>query len=320
MKKLRKEYSAGCAISEIAHIKLGGYEQRILLEGKNADAPVVLFLHGGPGFPPPFCVGARGLFPDITDRFIAVYWDQYGSGINHAKIDDSFCIAQFVRMTEELIAYLKDRFPAQKLYLFAVSWGSMLSAYAARSVPDLIDGVCAAGQIVLPPMLSGKTFEAVARSRAPKKAKRAVAEIGNTPRPTAKQIALLSKTVRKYTAAYGKKEKKSGVENPMKGVFESADYRFSDKIACFVNGYRHNTSLLKELSTIDLSETLAGVSVPYCIYGGDGDLVTCVEEAQALAAANNPLLRVTVLQGEGHIPSAAAIKEIFGYLCRTAGV
>ncbi len=85
MKKQRKEYSAGCAISEIARVKLGGYEQRILLEGKNADAPVVLFLHGGPGFPPPFCVGARGLFPDITDRFIAVYWDQYGSGINHAK-------------------------------------------------------------------------------------------------------------------------------------------------------------------------------------------------------------------------------------------
>lgn len=314
-------YSADCAISEVARVQLGGFEQRILIEGKRADAPVVLFLHGGPGFPPPFCVGARGLFPDITDRFIAVYWDQYGSGINHAKIDDTFSVAQFIKMTEDLISYLKGRFPAQKLYLFAISWGSVLSAYAARSVPDMIDGVCAAGQIVLPPMLSEKAFAAVARSRAPEKVKRAVAEIANTPQPTEKQIALLSKTMRKYTSAYGKKDKKSGVENPMKGVFASRDYRFSDKIACFVNGYRHNKSLLKELSTIDLRDTLAGMRVPYHIFGGDGDLVTCVEEAEELvAAAENRLLTVTVLQGEGHIPSAAVTKEIFGYLSDKAGV
>lgn len=321
MNKHRKRYSASCAISEIACVNLGGFEQRIALEGKRADAPVVLFLHGGPGFPPPFCVGARGLFPDITDRFIAVYWDQYGSGINHAKIDDSFTTAHFVAMTEDLLAYLKRRFPTQKLYLFAISWGSALAAYAARSAPDLLDGVCAAGQIVLPPMLSDKAFEAVARSRAPEKVKRAVAKMANTPQPTEKQIALLSKTMRKYTAAYGKKDKKSGVENPMKGIFASRDYRLSDKIACFVNGYRHNKSLLQELSTIDLRDTLAGVRVPYHIFGGDGDLVTCVDEAEELvAAADNRLLTVTVLQGEGHIPSAAVTKEIFGCLSDMADI
>lgn len=321
MNKVRKEYRKSCEISEITSVTLGGFRQKIAIEGKRADAPVVLFLHGGPGFPPPFCVGARGLFREITDRFIAVYWDQYGSGINRAKVDDSFSIKSFVAMTEALIGYLKSRFPAQKLYLFSISWGSVLSAYAARSIPEHLAGVCAAGQVVLPPMLSESAFEALAQSKAPERVKRKLQEVRTTRQPTNQQIALLSKNMRKYTSAYGVKNKNTTVENPMKEIFASDDYSFADKIACFSNGYRGNTSLLRELSTIDLRETLAGVEVPYCIFGGDRDLVTCAEEArECVVQAQNPNLTFVLTEEEGHIPSAEAMKKIFARFSEMAGV
>lgn len=139
MRKERKAYIQSCKISEVTTVALGGFKQKILIEAREEGLPVVLFLHGGPGFPPPFCIGARGLFPDITQKFTAVFWDQLGSGANNHKIDDSFAAAHFVAMTVDLIKYLKGRF-SQPLYLFGISWGSLLAAYAAAEAPQLLAG------------------------------------------------------------------------------------------------------------------------------------------------------------------------------------
>ena len=62
-------------MSEIKTYRLNGYEQTVLLEGKSRSAPIIIYLHGGPGSPIPFCAGSRGLFPEITEQFIMVFWD-----------------------------------------------------------------------------------------------------------------------------------------------------------------------------------------------------------------------------------------------------
>ena len=92
MNKGRKAIIEGNKISEIYDWSLGGYNQKVLIEGKDTSLPVVITLHGGPGTPIPFSVGCRGLFPEFTDRFIMVYWDQLGCGINNYVIDESFTI------------------------------------------------------------------------------------------------------------------------------------------------------------------------------------------------------------------------------------
>ena len=93
MNKQRKAVIEGFEISEITEVELGGIRQKILIEGKTGDLPVVISLHGGPGTPIPFCAGARGLFPEFTDRCILVCWDQYGCGINNARLDDDVTIS-----------------------------------------------------------------------------------------------------------------------------------------------------------------------------------------------------------------------------------
>lgn len=152
MNKQRKKIIAENAVSTIETFSLGGYEQKVLLEGKREDLPILLALHGGPGTPIPFCVGCRGLFPEITDKYILVCWDQYGCGINNAEIDDRFTIDHFVDMTVDLVRILKERFPENRLYLFAMSWGSLLSAKAAVRIPELINGVLVYGQVLRAPM------------------------------------------------------------------------------------------------------------------------------------------------------------------------
>lgn len=72
MDKKRKSIIAGNAVSRIYDWPLGGYKQKVLVEGKKDNLPIVITLHGGPGTPIPFSVGCRGLFPEFTDRFIMV--------------------------------------------------------------------------------------------------------------------------------------------------------------------------------------------------------------------------------------------------------
>lgn len=320
MRKERREYIKSCEISETETVVLGGIAQKILIEGSKNDQPVILFLHGGPGFPAPFCVGARGLFPEITKRFTAVYWDQYGCGANRGKVSNDFHISRFADMTADLVRHIKKRF-AQPLYLFAISWGTALSAHVAAILPEEIAGVYAVGQIVLPPMLSPEAFAAIENSKAPAKVKKQIAQIKSVERPSIEQIGLLSKTMRKYTSAYGIKDKSSPAENPMKEIFASKDYSFAEKLACFVNGYAKNTSLLTELSTIDLRDALSAVQIPYRMFGGSEDPVTSAREVQeCVSAAGNKNLSFRLMQGEGHVPSVAVQKEIFAEIAQAAGI
>ena len=82
MNRERKHYLESCEVSRLVRYELGGVEQKVTLEGRRADAPVVIFLHGGPGSPLPISVGTRGMFPDLTDRYVLAAWDQLGCGAN----------------------------------------------------------------------------------------------------------------------------------------------------------------------------------------------------------------------------------------------
>ena len=148
MNKKRRIIIENNEISEIYSFNLGGYSQKVLIEGKSKELPVVITLHGGPGTPIPFSVGCRGMFPELTDRCIVVCWDQLGCGINNYKITNDFSIEDFVNMSRDLVIEIKKMYPKNKLFIFATSWGSVLSALVAKECQNEIDGVVVSGQII----------------------------------------------------------------------------------------------------------------------------------------------------------------------------
>src|SRR4051794_9712617 len=64
-------------IQTAGFVSIGGLDQWITVDGTNADAPVMLFLHGGPG-------EAMSPFPDVflpyQKDFTVAVWDQRGAG------------------------------------------------------------------------------------------------------------------------------------------------------------------------------------------------------------------------------------------------
>lgn len=316
MNKKRRAVIEGNQVSELLTLNLGGYEQKVLIEGKNKELPVVITLHGGPGTPIPFSVGCRGLFPEFTDKFIMVYWDQLGCGINNRKIDESFKISTFVNMTADLIDRVKEKFPENKLLLFATSWGSVLSALVSAEKSDAIDGIVVSGQIIKNVFFNDEVMNALEVSAAPR---RKLEIIKNAKPETANSTELqtISSCLTKYTDAYNNKNcKKAPMGKMIMGLMTSPDYTFMDFKAVVDNGYKGNVSLWNEILKIDLTETLNAVKMPYYIIQGETDIVASTNVVKSVVEkSDNKNLRYAVVENTGHFPGVEMMDKIFESLC-----
>ena len=96
----------------------------------------------------------------------------------------------------------------------------------------------------------------------------------------------------------------------------SPDYKFKDFKAIVVNGYMKNTSLITELSGLDLRETLKKVSVPYHIIQGETDIVTCTNSIVSFVEnSDNPYLTCKVIPNSAHIPGVNGMQAVFKEIC-----
>ncbi len=316
MNKKRKAVIEGNQISELVTFNLGGYEQKVLIEGKSSNLPVVITLHGGPGTPIPFSVGCRGLFPEFTDKFIMVYWDQLGCGINNRKIDESFKISTFVKMTADLIDRIKEKFPENKLLLFSTSWGSVLSALVSAEKTDIIDGVVASGQIIKNVFFNDEVMKALEASAVPRKKleiiKNAKPETANP-----KELQTINSCLTKYTNAYNNKNsKKAPMGEMIMGLMTSPDYSFKDFKAVMDNGYKGNVTLWHEILKIDLTEKLSTVKIPYCIIQGETDIVASTNVVKNIVDnSDNKNISCAVVKNTGHFPGVEMMDKIFESLC-----
>lgn len=302
-------------ISELVNFSLGGFEQKVLIEGKNKNLPVVIALHGGPGTPIPFSVGCRGLFPEFTEKFIMVYWDQLGCGINNRIIDDSFSIESFVAMTEDLVFEIKKKFPENRIYIFATSWGSILSAKLLEKNPLAVDGVVVAGQIIKDVFICDEVKNILRTTKIPKIKMEKISRVTKE-NFSGNDLQLISSCLRKYTNAY---QNKNGEPAPVgkiiKGLLKSPDYKFKDFKAIIINGYLKNNSLWKEIIKIDLSQIFSKIKIPYIFLQGETDIVASTETVKNIVEQScNKNLQLKLIPDTGHFPGKLMMENLLEVL------
>ncbi len=320
MNRKRKAIIAANEISELKTYSLGGYPQKVLIDGRKRTNPIVIFLHGGPGSPIPFNVGCRGLFPEITDQVTMVYWDQLGCGINNHVIDETFTIDSFVNMTIDLIKHIRNDFPDNKINIFGVSWGSILAAKVARAIPELIHKIVVYGQVLKQIPFNNDVFETLEKSKIPIKYKEKLSHMKQSSSHNMNDIKTIVKWINKYTEGYQSKEGGKASLGPIiRGMISSPDYTLKDFKAVVINAYRKNETLLKELTTIDLSEILKEIELPYFIIQGSTDIVTSTKMiSEYLETVQNENLHFQLVTPSGHMPNAISMDVIintgFGFL------
>lgn len=135
------------SISTIEKIELGGLEQYLIIRGIDANKPVLLFLHGGPGTPVISFVKKHN--PELEKDFVVVYWEQRGAGksYNNTIPIESMNLTQFVEDSKDLSEYLIKRFNKKKIYIMGHSWGSFLGFQVIEKYPELYHAYFGIGQV-----------------------------------------------------------------------------------------------------------------------------------------------------------------------------
>ncbi len=311
MNKQRKQIIEQNEISEMYTFPLGKMPQKVLIEGKHKELPVVVTLHGGPGSPIPFSVGCRGLFPMFTDQFIMVYWDQLGCGINDYQLKDKFSVDDFAEMAADLIAEVKKLFPDNKLIFFGMSWGSILALKALQKAKAGVDAVVVWGQVFRKLFLNEEVYKALEHAGLSADKMQRIRTI-SADNFSDKDMKFLAGSIRKYTDGYfNKKGEQTPVGPIIKGLLTSPDYRFKDFKAIMENGTATSTRLWPELLKMDLTKELLEVRIPYYILQGDTDIVTSTVDIQrAIELSGNPNLHCQIIANSGHMPGKAGMDAV----------
>lgn len=129
-------------------ITVDGLPERLLIRGRDpVHNPVLLFIHGGPGFP---AAVFRQVNSDLERDFTVVHWDQRGAGYSYFKglPTDKMRVEQFVRETLLVSRALCREFRQPKIYLVGHSWGTLPAILAVQREPKLFYGYVALSQLV----------------------------------------------------------------------------------------------------------------------------------------------------------------------------
>lgn len=136
------------SVAELVDVRIGGHDQAIMLRGVSSEAPVLLYLEGGPGGTG---IGRiRNSGEDLEQGFVVATWDQRGTGKSYDALDpaDTLTVEQMVADTLEVTNYLRDRFDEEKIYLVGSSWGTTIGVLAVQRSPELFHAYVGTGQMV----------------------------------------------------------------------------------------------------------------------------------------------------------------------------
>jgi pimeloyl-ACP methyl ester carboxylesterase len=128
-------------------VAIGNIKQVVSYSGSK-DAPLILFLHGGPGSSR---MKQAETFSNILQKhFLVVQWDQRAAGrtlaLNKSPVPITLTLME--NDNYELVKLLLKKFNQKKLYLVGESWGTVLGFKMADKHPELLNAYIAFSPVV----------------------------------------------------------------------------------------------------------------------------------------------------------------------------
>lgn len=112
-------------INDSGYVPINGQEMWINIYGRNKDAPLLLFLHGGPGNS--YSYVDYVLLRKLADDYIVVNWDQRCCGrtwLRNKQDTDDITLEMMQKDIDEMADFLLECFGREKLTVMGISWGS----------------------------------------------------------------------------------------------------------------------------------------------------------------------------------------------------
>jgi len=131
-------------------VKIGGIDQWVSIRSADKRNPVLLLLHGGPGY---VSMPMSWWFAHGWDEyFTVVQWDQRGAGKTYqlndpAKVAPTMTRDRMIADTEEMTQWVRREFGKQKIFVIGHSWGSYLGLELAKRHPEWLHAYIGVGQL-----------------------------------------------------------------------------------------------------------------------------------------------------------------------------
>ena len=134
-------------VERLLPLNINGVEQWVSIRSRNPGNPVLLVVHGGPGW---VAMPTSWYFAQGWDEyFTVVQWDQRGAGKSYdPNTVDTLSIEQMQRDLDTVVGWIRSETRQDKIFLLGHSWGSVLGLDLARRHPEWLHAYAGAGQVV----------------------------------------------------------------------------------------------------------------------------------------------------------------------------
>jgi len=262
-------------------VNIGGTKQAILINGKNPDNPVLVYLHGGPGFPMlPFEPFDKSM-KDLEENFTIVYWEQRGTGRSYNPGIDAgtMNVEQFVSDTREVVEYARKKLNAEKVFLWGHSWGTNLGAIYASRFPETLYAYISTGQSANPFLNERLAYEFVTQKALEENNKRALKQLSKIDTLPDNYTVGDALTIRKWVYKYGGIVFNNENERPyvdmeeMRTILSSPFYSWMVRINLLLDPYFSINTLWNDLKELNLFTEAPKIDVPVYFLLGRHDII-----------------------------------------------
>jgi proline iminopeptidase len=138
-------------VERLEKVRIGGIDQWVSVRGADRRNPVLLHIHGGPGYVsiPMSWWFSRGW----EDYFTVVQWDQRAAGKTYLlsdaeKIAPALTPERMIADTEEMATWARRELGKDKIFVLGHSWGSFLGLHLAQRRPEWLYAYIGVGQLI----------------------------------------------------------------------------------------------------------------------------------------------------------------------------
>lgn len=138
-------------VERLEKVRIGGIDQWVSMRGTDRRNPVLLYIHGGPGYVsiPMSWWFNRGW----EEYFTIVQWDQRAAGKTHlltdpATIAPTLTRERMIADAEEMAAWVRREFGKDKILVLGHSWGSFLGLQLAKRRPEWLHAYIGVAQLI----------------------------------------------------------------------------------------------------------------------------------------------------------------------------
>ncbi|ARJ50659.1 alpha/beta fold hydrolase [Staphylococcus lutrae] len=262
------------------YLILNNHKQGMIIESRDRAKPILLVVHGGPGFPLYSFFRAHHI--DLTNDYTVVFWDQRGTGMSYTR--KKIEMAQLIDDLHQLIQFLKRYFHQEQVYLMCHSFGTIIGSHVAHRYPEDIAAYIGMGQL-------GDVFHNeqrilqhllfLAHEEKNQHAIKQLQKIHLT--RDFNQDCAYEKVRQRYTTRYrvGFSSRGYSVWRMFLVMMQTPYYRFIERVNIIRGSLSTFEHLTSEMAHTNLNHIAQEITVPVYILQGVHDMQTTYEDSKA---------------------------------------